>query len=525
MSPLLYIIRRSFINNIKLIRRKPSKLVPILVYFLLLAYCVIVPSLARGSIVRNTSPKYFIGISTFATIIIFLFSIYSGVQKRSSSFLMSDVNLAFTSPIKPQNILMYGFIKEIQTIFITSLFILFQIPNLINWFKFVPFGVFLLLFTYIIFFVTISFISVFAFSLCSKKPFLKEVFKTAVLSIGLIILSYTAYSGYANRDNVLGYVTSMYSNNSLDYIPIIGWIKAIITQCFYGLNYSIFIYLALMILLLAIIVFVLYKLDLDFYEDVLDKSELNENMKNLKTKQMKSNEFMLQGKRKRKTRKVTSKYDSMLGKAIFSKHLLEYRKTGFGLINIHTGFLILGAIGYGVFFPIKEISIFLYFTIYLGCLSNFSSKFNFEASKPYIFLIPDSDDKKIFWATLSSVLKYVSDSIIVFTILGILIKANPIDAIMCMLVYISFGFVFTYGAVLNLRLFGGMNSEMIKGLLMFLSIIVYVLPGIIGAAVIASQLAFLGHYAMYLAFLIWNLFAAVVILQLSKGILKHIELD
>lgn len=525
MSPLLYILRRSLINNIKLIKRKPSKLIPILFYVLLLGYCVVVPFIAKRSTMKSTPSVYFIGISTMVTIIFMLATVYFGAQKRNSSFLMSDVNFAFTSPLSPQNILMYGFIKEIQTTFITSLFILFQIPNLINWFRFAPLGVVVLLLTYIIFFIILSFISVLIYSICSKRAYLKNILQVVAQVFAALLVFYTAYNGYNHKDNLLLYLTSMYSNHNLDYIPVIGWVKAIITQCFGGLNYSLFIYLGLLLLVLVVIVFVLYNLNLDFYEDVLDKSELNETMKNIKTKQIKSADFMLEGKRKRKTRKVTYKYDSMFGEAIFRKHLLEYKKTGFGLVNMYTGALLIGAIGYGLFFPVKDITIFLYLTIYMGCISNFASKFNFEIVKPYIFLIPDSDDKKIFWATLSSILKYVSDSAIVFLTLAVIIKANPLDAILCMLVYISFGFVFTYGSVLNLRLFGGINSDAIKGLLMFFSVILYVLPGIIGAAVIANELSFLGHYAIYFAFLIWNLFAAVVILQLSKGILNHIELD
>ena len=65
-------------------------------------------------------------------IVSLLFIIYSGISRKNFRFTMSDVNLIFTSPIRPQNILLYGFLREISFVFAFTIFFLFQIPNLVN---------------------------------------------------------------------------------------------------------------------------------------------------------------------------------------------------------------------------------------------------------------------------------------------------------------------------------------------------------------------------------------------------------
>lgn len=146
-------------------------------------------------------------------------------------------------------------------------------------------------------------------------------------------------------------------------------------------------------------------------------------------------------------------------------------------------------------------------------------------AKPYIFLIPDSQESKIFWGTLSSALKFLVDGSLSFLVAGILTKSNPLTIVLAIIVYVSFGFVFIYGGVLNYRLFGRIASNALKGFLMFISIFIYVLPGIIASIIISMKLEFLGQYAIYFSFIIWNMLVSLVIMQFAKGVLNHCELD
>jgi len=254
-------------------------------------------------------------------------------------------------------------------------------------------------------------------------------------------------------------------------------------------------------------------------------SETNETMSKIKTKQIdqktlgNSNPYKL----KMKTRKVISNYKATFSKAILYRHLLEYRKTGFGLINMYTALLVTITLGYSFFVPVKEIKFLLFIFAYLSVITSFASKWTEELSKHYIFMIPDIAEKKIFYATFSSILKFTTDGTITFVIAAILLKANPIEALLCILSYISFGFILTYGGVVNMRLIGVLGSKVFSGILMFVSLILYVLPGIIGAIIISTNFTFLEEYAIYPSILIWNSIAAFTLLVISKRILDNIE--
>lgn len=526
MNPLFYILRKSIKNYFKLMIKKPAKLIGPLFTIAMLGFVIFSSFHANRD--KSFDGKYFISIATFAVIYLSLITIYSSIKNSGSPFLMSDVNLAFVSPIKPQNILLYGFIKQIYSTLFFSIFLLFQLPNLSNFFKLVPFGLLGLLFVFMLLGLSLSFLSIFTYSICSKIPRVKLLLPKVVIFIGICIAIPTVYEMFYSGSGAFSTFIAIFSNDAINYVPFVGWIRGMIYQCFYGFNILFLLYAAFTMILLIVLIIILYNLDLDFYEDVLAKSEINETVQKFKNKQIKSTEILLQNNTKKpKVRKITYKYESILSKAIFSKHILEFRKTGFGLLNLYTAFLFVGGICYALLVPIpdKSISYFLYFTIYLNGLSTFGSKFYFEMSKHYIFLIPDYDEKKVFWATLSTIIKYISDSFIVFSTIGILLKANPFEILLCILSYISFGFVFTYGNVLNFRIFGRISSESLKSIIMMFSIFVYIVPGIIGAAIVNSQLSFLGKYSYYFSFLIWNFFASFVILQLGKGVLKTVELD
>ena len=58
------------------------------------------------------------------------FSIALADKSGGSIFLMADVNLLFPAPIKPQTVLLFRLIMQAGTSILATLYLLFQIPNL-----------------------------------------------------------------------------------------------------------------------------------------------------------------------------------------------------------------------------------------------------------------------------------------------------------------------------------------------------------------------------------------------------------
>lgn len=524
MNALLYLFRKNVINYFKLLKRKPSRLILVIIY---IAFFVFI--LFSSSIPNKTgdyiSPNIAISITTLVVLVFLIISMISGVEKMGSSFLMSDVNLIFTSPLRPQTVLLYGFIKQIKTSLVFSLFLIFQLPNLTMRFKLAPYGAFMILFLFMLMQLICSFISVLVYSLVNKNDTLRKNTGYAFKALSLLLVFWSVKSIYFGKDKLLTNAIDFFSGNTFDYFPVIGWFKLMITQCFNGYNKSFILLLSLVIISIGIIITIIYNLNLDFYEDVLSSSEANETLSKMKTSQIDRKNISSEtpNRFKMKTRKITSNYSALYSKSIFYRHLLEYRKTGFGMINLYTALLVILTIGFSRFAPSDGIKFLLFFLIYLTVLVNFTAKWYDDLSKHYIFMIPDTPAKKVFYATLGSILKYVVDGTITFTLATILLKANPLEGLLCIITYVSFGFVLTYGGIVNMRLLGVLGSKIFSNILMFVSLFLYILPGIIGAIVISLQFSFLGEFAIYPAFFIWNSIAAFVLLQISKGILDNIE--
>ena len=64
------------------------------------------------------------------TFIVILFSIYGGDKSGAKIFTMPDVNFLFASPMKPQSILMFRMILQMGVAIVSSIYLLFQLPNL-----------------------------------------------------------------------------------------------------------------------------------------------------------------------------------------------------------------------------------------------------------------------------------------------------------------------------------------------------------------------------------------------------------
>ena len=66
-----------------------------------------------SELIQSAPPELFRGIVTLVFTFMYFTYLKVGLDKGSTYFRMADVNLAFTSPIKPNKIMLYAFIKQI----------------------------------------------------------------------------------------------------------------------------------------------------------------------------------------------------------------------------------------------------------------------------------------------------------------------------------------------------------------------------------------------------------------------------
>ncbi|MDD4296841.1 MAG: putative ABC exporter domain-containing protein, partial [Ruminiclostridium sp.] len=227
-----------------------------------------------------------------------------------------------------------------------------------------------------------------------------------------------------------------------------------------------------------------------------------------------------------KTRKVKGEFLSSGSKAIFEKHLLEYRKTSYFMFFDKSSIItIIAGIVFKYLMPdgVGNIFFILFFSAYMLFFFTIQGKWPLELEKPYIFLIPESNTSKLIYCTMAENIKNLLDGTLLFTVSYFLFDVNPIVIVLCIISYTLYGAIYIYSDVLSRRLFGKIHSKtMLIFIKMFVSAFV-VLPGVILMGVIS-----IGQGNMIisaLAIVAWNLAATTILILLSKSILNNLEIS
>jgi hypothetical protein len=141
--------------------------------------------------------------------------------------------------------------------------------------------------------------------------------------------------------------------------------------------------------------------------------------------------------------------------------------------------------------------------------------------KPYIYLIPASPQKKLFYTTLAEHVKNFIDGAILFILSGILFKADAPVIFACILSYAVFGAVFVYTGVLCKKLFGYVHSRTIFIYIKIAAVILILIPGIIAAIIIFAVTK--SELLRICAFGGWSLILAATLFIFSAGIFNDLE--
>ncbi|MCI6189745.1 MAG: putative ABC exporter domain-containing protein [Clostridium sp.] len=529
MRPFIYLARRTFINYIKSFKHKPSKAIPLIFYGLMILFIFLNIEVVENENINNEyiKSKYFIFGATIILLILTLYNLYSGISRKNFRYTMSDVNIIFTAPIKPQNVLLYGFIREISFILVFSFVFIYQIPNMAMNFNFQESGITLFLIGVLLFLITITFISLLMYGIFSKFYMYKERAKKIAKIVILLIIVVLALNIYLKSNGeYFDYTVELFNKDFWRYIPILGWMREITIQALNGISKSIYLYMALLFGATILCGIILYNLKLDFYEDALPSAEQNEvaqSYKNSGYDKKQLNNMQVKARKPLFARKTKEfKYSATYAKAIFFRHLLEYRKTGFYFLNIFS----LVYLGVAIFVGYTKIPMYglFFFSIYMMFLTTYAGKWATDFNNQIIFLIPARSEEKLFYSTLTTVIQYAVNGVILFLPSGVMSGTNIIDIILFILAYTSFGAVATYGAVLNYKLFDRVSNEMLKGIFMMITLFIYILPGIIIGLIISFVLKIFGDYSLQVAFIIYNTFASFVIIQFAKGIYDKVEI-
>ncbi|KEH98011.1 putative ABC exporter domain-containing protein [Clostridium massiliodielmoense] len=516
MKPLFYLMRKGLKNFIKDLKKKPAALIGYIAFIAIMAFAII-----SGSGASDQSRK-FLSNNRFGFIIglvltgFFYLSVKDGISRGSSFFRKADVNLVFTAPISPKKVLIYGLLKQLYGTFIMLFFVVLQIPNIRNWFNIKSYGIGVLVLGSFLFMFIISIIGIFVYSIASKGAKWRTGIKMLINILGGIFIVVLLIEVLKTKNFIVS-CESIFSSRYFSYIPIVGWTKEIIMAAVAGISSSFYIYFAMDVVVIAAIIFVIYNMNTDYYEDVLEATDYKEKL--LQNKKDGKSQFGF-----KKVRKVKQNYRGSAGRAIFSRQMLEYKKTGFFFINIRTIVMILIGIFFGICIGDQNILAVLYFSVYMLLIFSFQGKWADEISKPYIYLLPVSSAYKVFYATLADNIKNFIDGFVLFIVVGIKFKTSPIIIVLCALAYASFGTIYTYIDILARRIFK-IQSKPLESFLKFIFAVLIVAPGIVVSSYFGlKEGGYFAKYLIYITLIIYNCIVSSAILIFNRKIFDNIEM-
>lgn len=531
MSPLLFIVRRSVANAIKGIAKKPAILIAYIVLAIFFVGMLVTIFIMPKGTLGARDPALFRSIITALTMVVYYFSIRQGIEKGSSMFRAADVNFVFAGPVRPNDALLYGFIKQMGYMLLIMFVAFFQIPNLENNFVLQPYGVWVIILAVAVYGLSYPLFGMAIYAFTSKSAARKKLVSGLLNAAVVAVLALTVYNLYETKDLARGFY-AVFDSSFLTYFPVIGWMRSIAGAAMDGIGAPFVVGLACMVASIAGFIVILYRLNLDYYEEVLGATEYREAAIAAK-KEGKSMQFS--AKARRKVRQPIYGHGAA---ALFGKNMLELRKSAFILFFDRSSLVIIASalvfkfimpanLGVGLF-------IVLAFSAYMLFILQMQGRWPAELGRHFIFTLPARPFEKLFWVTASDHIKNLVDGTALFVIAGISLTATKMYAsfpvalvLACICCYVFLGAVFVYTDVLARRLFGGVHS---KPLLVFLKLFLtafIITPGIVAAVIVGQVVNYLagsmGEFVSVAAFGLWALLAAAGVFTISSGIFKNIE--
>jgi len=456
MRALVYLQAARLKNRIKELRRRPAKLVLFLAFAGLLVFVLIsATGNEMGAAPRDDSLLFAIMLAFFA--FTYVMGLFPGLGSGTTFYTMADVSLLFTAPLSPKRILYYGLIKQLGTTALTGIFLLFQYGWLRSSFG-ISFGQMLMIVLgYGLTVFSAQLTAMWIYCVSSGSDGRKRIIRTliwAVCGITLLWLIRPVLAGGELLDTLFNRGTESIGMA----FPVAGWVVAIIRGLFMGDMTLLLIGAGAMGAFLLIVTLVIFRLNADYYEDVLLATEVTHST----VAAAKEGRMTETGRRTIKVGK-TGIGRGRGASVFFFKHLLESRRAGRLLFSTMSLVLMAIPIGLAVFLGRVPESFLpaLMVSCFLTLFSFSASRWGLEMLKPYIYLVPQNPFKKLIMLCGESVLKCVLESAILMVILGLITGVSWTMVAAGILIRVGVGLLVIAMSAAMERLFGQIKSPMI----------------------------------------------------------------
>lgn len=372
-------------------------------------------------------------------------------------FQPADVPMLFASPIKPQSVLMFRLVCTLGGYLLASLFMLFQIPNLIDNAGFSVWGAFSIVVVYALVLMFSTLAKVVFYTVASKiengasklKPFLMAVYG----AIALGFVAYTAVNKLSMVDALFGY----FAGSGTHWVPFWGWMRGISYYAVTGDTFKSLLYLVLFIVACAVLVIVIWSMKANFYEDAMFAAEHKAEQIDAARKASKGAVATRAKERKASLDREGFRYGSganvFFYKAVFNRFRFATLKILSKTMIIYTFVACIVAWfarrytgGDAFFIPAAALGIMAFYRT-LG------DPIREDTTREFFMLIPAKPYAKIFYSLLGCLAVTAIDLLLPMTAAAVILGANPLSVLAWLAFILSVSFFATVvGTLISLSL-------------------------------------------------------------------------
>ncbi|WP_439490664.1 putative ABC exporter domain-containing protein [Algoriphagus sp.] len=293
MNEIRLLLRKDIlilVNNIKLILRNPLRLLPYagIVGYIFFMYFIRmksggdssssqeIPELDMNGLPEvNFAMQNVIGAVTLLALAFLIYQLFRATKNNVSFFKMADVNLLFTAPVKPENILIYYMGRSIlPSLGGALIFVAYASSQAYETFDLTVTNIVFLIVAVALFFFILSPIKFLVYTLNTKYDVM-EYIRSGVIVLAVLLAGIIVIPGLMAEKFWQG-MFAWISSPWFDFFPLVGWSRGIGSY----LAHDNVILSVGFIMLYGIAFYVILKLVIRFagyyYEDVLEATKSNE---------------------------------------------------------------------------------------------------------------------------------------------------------------------------------------------------------------------------------------------------------
>lgn len=365
---------------------------------------------------------------------VFLLTLAVNISSAKGSgriFKPADVPMLFASPMKPQSVLMFRLISSLAASLAISLYMVFQLPNLIENGGFSTWGAVSMLIAYALVLIFGTLVQVTFYTIMSRTKYGTGGLTKAVIVVYAVIAGIFGIYMVSTGKDTLTAAFDFFANKNTFWVPFWGWMRGFVYYAIEGNLALSLLFLALFVFACALVVVFIWKVPADFYEDALVQTEkqaaMIENAKNASKGVAVVREKDRSDKLERDGFHHGFGANVFLFKALYNRLRFAKWKIFSVTMVVFTLAAVFAAWIIGrtdvPFDPFLVPACVLTFLMFYRTLGNPLKE---DTSREFFILIPESPLKKMWFSLLGSVLINAIDLLVGVIVAGIMLGTSPL---------------------------------------------------------------------------------------------------